>query len=336
MIYIDMLNKIVCSPDPNELFFNYACICNIFEEDFEENNVLPAIEDTFIANAITRLKASYEKAKDSFANIFNEFHVFIDDTFCCSTDWHDIFCCLALECFEMKVLEGLTCCWIASDVGQLMCDKHTYSYEKFLMRYVERNIAEVKDKYSAVVRLNAVMRCSKTVFKQWRGSMSNLQQSKDRMLFIESGVSKHMTTYEVFQAEYGFNHPGSVIYLYGFKNIVNLVEDIKKRIKSLTKDTFLSLSNFAILCCDRPGHDMVLNAVKKCLQHDGTFDTGSIAECLNENKIVCDSFQYSFGLEWPVVFVVSATHSFILDVKCNFQNYVACSRSRVRLYVYAL
>ena len=326
-----------------------------YDKNWRENemrciqDVLPAIKDPCIASVMDRLETNWRNAKESLEKVFDESHFFIDDAFSCETDPHDIFSLFALEWLNKQAKDGqidrTKCFWIAGDLSQLMRDKQNYSYEKFFTSYMD----EITGIHDAVVWLDAVMRCSKSVFKEWEPVRKTILPSLGQEMFFEDNVTTNAgfrIQNKMLRARYGFHHPGSAIVLKPerFKHVVDLVKDITNRIKSLARDKSLTHSQFAVLCCDVSGHDMVLSAVQKQFRNDECL-TQSIAEFHQDenqmgeqngkrNKILLDLAENSVGLEWPVVFVICSDLHTKFDYKFTIQKYLACSRCRVRLFVY--
>ena len=223
-------------------------------------------------------KSQRERGK---RNLINS-HVFIDDAFYRHTN-HDIFNCFALEWLKKKATEGnedqTKYLWIAGDLSQVKTyDEHGYSCTKLLIGYK----GKVPGIHNAVVCLEAVMRCAKNVFENWETVRKTILHELGQGMVKWDSAGSEMND-KMFRAEYGFHFPGKAIVLKKFENVVYLVDDIKTKILSLTKDKSLARSDFAVLCCDIPDHGMVLDAVQKQFKNIN-FLTQSAKEFYQDEK----------------------------------------------------
>ena len=290
-----------------------------------KRNDLLDIMDSGIANVMIQLEKNWEESKETLEILFKESHFFMDDVFYSDKICHGIVTHFALDWIAKKATYGKNdqtkYFWIAGDLTQLMDDEDVHFTRKYCIAYLIQYKHEVDGIREKVVCLDAVMRCSKSVFDAWKPLRTTVQYLLGQALYHDTFSNR---------AEYGFRYPGSATVLKYFRKMVDLVEDMTNRIKFLTGDKFLTNSSFAVLVCEK----MAIDAVRKQFDKDFTQSIATFHRDGVENKIVLDTADNCIGLEWPVVFVIYSDLHNENNHYFTIRKYLAYSRCRVRLFVY--
>ena len=349
-------------------FFEYEKMSHLLESDQLEKYMSEAnktdaekIENQILQGIVRRLEKNWNLAKVKLYKIFDDNHFFMDDMFSSSAQCFDILSYFVLEylnekttLYKVSVTKYL---WIAGDPYQLIFNVPKYTFHKFFISFMD----EQSNIHMATMHLDAVFRCSKNVFQEWKSFLDDIKSYLCLNEVLKETFSKVESVdndkYKWHTPNYGYHYAGRSIALPNFKSLKDLVKDIRDRITFLTNDKSLGNSNFAVLCCVFDAYKIDVLNVIECRFQDLGIPTQSISE-FNKNtknerqkteQIILDLADNSVGLEWAVVFVIRTdiqsvsnnrvAHNDELyekDISFEIQNYLACSRCRVLLHLYLL